>query len=115
MARRGSTIAFDESLWSAIAEPSRRRLIEILLGSGEATASSLAGKMPISRQAVSKHMAVLLDAGLISSVKKGNELLFNVRSDGLGRAASEMSLAAQNWDRRLSKIKQLSEEIAKKS
>jgi DNA-binding transcriptional ArsR family regulator len=60
-----STAPFNEELWFAIAEPSRRKLIEVLLLKGEATASRLADEVPFSRQAVSKHLAVLKRAGLV--------------------------------------------------
>lgn len=114
MAVQTSTATFNEALWAAFSEPTRRQLIDILLGKGQATASSLAEVMPISRQAVSKHMTVLLDAGLITSEKKGKEMRYSVRSEGLREAASEMSLAAQNWDKRLLLIKQLAEKEAKR-
>ena len=69
---------FNEELWFAIAEPSRRKLIEVLLLKGEATASRLADEVPFSRQAVSKHIAVLKRAGLVKERKTGKEVRFSL-------------------------------------
>ena len=98
-----STAPFNETLWFAIAEPSRRKLIEILLLKGEATASRLADEVPFSRQAVSK--------GLVKERKTGKEVRFHVEPEGLSVAAQELSRAATLWDERLQKIKQIAETL----
>ena len=59
----------------AIPDPSRRRVLDLLVRSGEASASWLAGQVPFSRQAVSKHLAVFEEARLISRRKQGREVL----------------------------------------
>ncbi len=99
----------DDELWSAIADPSRRRVLDLLVGNGRASASSLAGRVPFSRQAVSKHLVVLEHAGLISRRKQGREVLYQVEADHLERAARAMADLAAQWDRRLHTIKQLAE------
>ncbi len=104
-----STTPFNEQLWLAIAEPSRRRIIEVLLLKGEATASQLADEVPFSRQAVSKHIAVLKKVGLIKERKLGKEVRFSVVPEGLSNAAQELSRAAMTWDERLQRIKHLAE------
>ena len=109
-----TTTSSNETLWLAIAEPSRRRLIDILLGKGEATASQLADDVPFSRQAVSKHMAVLKNAGLISARRTGKEVRFAIQPDGISAAAKEMSQAAKLWDERLEKIKLIAEAISER-
>src|ERR1700739_1138224 len=100
---------FDEKLWFAIAEPSRRKLIEILLLKGEATASRLADDVPFSRQAVSKNLAASKGAGLIKERKTGKEVRFSLSPEGLSVAAQELARAATLWDERLQKIKHLAE------
>jgi len=105
------TGTFDENLWFAIAEPNRRRLIDILLNNGEASASKLAGQVAFSRQAVAKHMAVLNHAGLIRQHRAGKEVRFMVDPSGVSKAAKELSAAAAAWDGRLHKIKEISEAI----
>jgi ArsR family transcriptional regulator, cadmium/lead-responsive transcriptional repressor len=99
----------DDQLWSAIAEPSRRRVLDLLVGSGEASASELAEQVPFSRQAVSKHLVVLEEAGLVSRRKHGREVLYRVETVRLAQATSVMADLAGRWDRRLDAIKRLAE------
>lgn len=108
------TAAFDETLWSAIAEPSRRRLIDALLKKGESTASRLAQDMPFSRQAVIKHLAVLRKVGMVKATKVGKEVRFAIQPEGISAAAQEMSQAAASWDERLRRIKSIAEAIEQK-
>jgi len=99
----------DDQLWSAIADPSRLRVLDLLVRSGEASASWLAGRVPFSRQAVSKHLVVLEQAGLVSRRKQGREVLYQVDPGRLDQAAQAMVALARQWDRRLDTIKQLAE------
>ncbi|HET7060179.1 MAG TPA: metalloregulator ArsR/SmtB family transcription factor [Candidatus Saccharimonadales bacterium] len=107
-------ITFNENIWFAIAEPSRRKLIDILLVKGEASSSKLAGEVPFSRQAVSKHMMVLKNAGLVRERRTGKEVRFAVEPAGIGTAAQELSNAAALWDIRLQKIKLIAEGLEQK-
>ena len=99
----------DDELWSAIGDPSRRRVLDLLVRRGEASASWLAGQVPFSRQAVSKHLVVLEQAGLISRRKQGREVLYQVDAERLDQASRAMAEFARDWDRRLNTIKQLAE------
>ena len=99
----------DDELWSAIGDPSRRQVLDLLVRNGEASASWLAGRVPFSRQAVAKHLAVLERAGLISRRKQGREVLYQVRAGRLDEAARAMTETATQWDRRLAAIKRLAE------
>jgi ArsR family transcriptional regulator, cadmium/lead-responsive transcriptional repressor len=103
------TAQADDELWSAIADPSRRRVLDLLVSNGEVSASWLAGRVPFSRQAVSKHLVVLEHAGLISRRKQGREVLYQVEADRLDQAAAAMADLAAQWDRRLAAIKRLAE------
>jgi DNA-binding transcriptional ArsR family regulator len=96
-------------MWSAIADPSRRRVLDLLVSKGDVSASWLAGRVPFSRQAVSKHLVVLEDARLVSRRKKGREVLYQVQADRLDQAAKAMADVAAQWDRRLAAIKRLAE------
>jgi ArsR family transcriptional regulator, cadmium/lead-responsive transcriptional repressor len=104
------TVQTDDELWSAIGDPSRRRVLDLVVSHGEVSASWLAGRMPVSRQAVSKHLVVLEQAGLISRRKRGREVLYEVEADRLDQATRAMADIATQWDRRLVKIKRLAEE-----
>ena len=99
----------DDELWSAIGDPSRRRVLDLLVRRGEASASWLAGQVPFSRQAVSKHLVVLEQAGLISRRKHGREVLYQVDAERLDQATRAMAELASQWDRRLNTIKRLAE------
>jgi DNA-binding transcriptional ArsR family regulator len=99
----------DDDLWVAIADPSRRRVLDLLVQRGEASASWLAGQVPFSRQAVSKHLVVLEEAGLIGRRKQGREVLFRVDASRLDEASQAMAEVSRQWDRRLDAIKRLAE------
>lgn len=103
------TVEPDDELWSAIADPSRRRILDLLVSNGAVSASWLAGRVPFSRQAVSKHLVVLEQAGLISRRKQGREVLHQVAADRLEQATRAMADLAAQWDRRLRTIKRLAE------
>jgi DNA-binding transcriptional ArsR family regulator len=99
----------DEQLWAAVAEPSRRRLLDALVARGEATPTTLASELPFSRQAVSKHLAILLDAGVVAQRRDGREVRYTVQPERLEAAARAMSAAAARWDSRLRAIKRIAE------
>jgi len=103
------TVQADDELWSAIADPSRRGVLDLVVSHGEVSASWLAGRVPFSRQAVSKHLVALERAGLISRRKQGREVLYQVEADRLDQAARAMAQLAAQWDRRLAAIKRLAE------
>ncbi len=99
----------DDDLWAAIADPSRRRVLDLLVQRGEASASWLAGQVSFTRQAVSKHLVVLEEAGLVGRRKQGREVLFRIHADRLDQASRAMAEVARQWDRRLETIKRLAE------
>ena len=99
----------DEQLWEAVGDPSRRRVLDLILARGEATPTMLAAELPVTRQAVSKHLAILGRAGLVEAHRQGRETRYTVRPDRLGEAAQAMAEAAAQWDRRLHTIKYLAE------
>ena len=105
----GMTAQVDDELWSAIGDPSRRRVLDLLVSNGEVSASWLAGHVPFSRQAVSKHLVVLEQAGLVSRRKQGREVLYQVEAGRLDQATRAMADLAAQWDRRLAAIKRLAE------
>jgi ArsR family transcriptional regulator, cadmium/lead-responsive transcriptional repressor len=103
------TTQADDELWSAIADPSRRQVLDLLVSNGEVSASWLAGRVPFTRQAVSKHLVVLERAGLVSRRKQGREVLYQVEVGRLDQATRAMAQLAAQWDRRLNAIKRLAE------
>ena len=99
----------DDELWSAVADPSRRRVLDLLVSHGNVSASWLASQVPFTRQAVSKHLAVLEEAGLVSRHKQGREVLYQVEAARLDQATQAMADLAARWDQRLNAIKHLAE------
>ncbi len=106
--RRGAVEAVDGVL-VALADPTRRQLLDLLAAQGEATATTLAGRLPVTRQAVVKHLAVLDAAGLVSGSRVGREVRYAVRPAALDAAAQWMAALAADWDRRLANIKRIAE------
>ena len=99
----------DDELWPVIADPSRRRVLDLVVSNGDVSASWLARRVPFSRQAVSKHLVVLERAGLVSRRKQGREVLYQIEADRLDQAIQAMAELAAQWDRRLGTIKRLAE------
>jgi DNA-binding transcriptional ArsR family regulator len=97
-------------LFAALSDPSRRHVLDLLAARGEASASSVAAELPISRPAVIKHIGVLERAGLVESRRNGREVLFSVRPEPLTAASRWLATVAGEWDRRLAALKRLAEE-----
>ncbi|WP_328989757.1 metalloregulator ArsR/SmtB family transcription factor [Kribbella sp. NBC_01245] len=98
-----------DSVLVALADPTRRQLLELLAAQGEATATTLAERLPVSRQAVVKHLTVLDAAGLVSGGRVGREVRYAVRPAALDTTARWMSALAADWDQRLAAIKRVAE------
>ncbi|MER5349213.1 metalloregulator ArsR/SmtB family transcription factor [Kitasatospora sp. NPDC002551] len=92
-----------DGVLGALADPTRRRLLDLLADRGEATATTLAGRLPVSRQAVVKHLAVLDAAGLVAGHRTGREVRYAVRPAALDDTARWMAGLAADWDRRLAR------------
>lgn len=106
--RRGAGGAVD-GVFEALADPTRRQLLALLGATGEMTATTLAERLPVSRQAIVKHLAVLADAGLVSGTRVGREVRYSVRPAALNNTSAWMSALAVDWERRLASIKQMAE------
>jgi ArsR family transcriptional regulator, cadmium/lead-responsive transcriptional repressor len=101
-----------DELWSAVADPTRRRVLDLLLDRGEATATTLAFALPVTRQAVAKHLVVLDRAGLVEGRRRGREMRYAMRPERLDVAARSMARVAAEWDTRLAAIKRIAEAAA---
>lgn len=101
----------DDALWAAVADPTRRRVLDALLEHGEATSTTLAEGLPVTRQAVAKHLVVLDRVGLVAGRRRGREVRYAVLPERLDEAAGAMSRVAAQWDRRLARIKQIAESV----
>ena len=89
----------DETRWSILSA----------LGEGDASASTLAGRLPVSRQAIAKHLAVLEEVGVVESIRVGREVQYRVIGSQLSTTARRLDAIGAEWDRRLAAIKQIAE------
>jgi DNA-binding transcriptional ArsR family regulator len=101
----------DDDLWSAIGDPTRRRMLDLLLVDGDGTATSLSGQLPVTRQAVAKHLGVLDRVGLVRATPAGREKRYRVDDAQLARAIAQLSAVGSAWDARLQRIKRIAEAI----
>lgn len=90
------------AVFDALADPTRRRVLRAVAEQGPATATELALHLPVSRQAVAKHLGVLRGAGLVTHERAGREQRYTARGDPLFDAATWLTTTGTAWDRRLS-------------
>jgi DNA-binding transcriptional ArsR family regulator len=95
-----------DRVFGALADPTRRGVVTALLRDGSTSVPELRERLPISRQAVAKHLATLEDAGLLERLpRSGREVRYGLRDDALAPAASWMRGAEADWELRLSRLK----------
>jgi DNA-binding transcriptional ArsR family regulator len=104
----------DDDLWSAIGDPTRRRLLDLLLEAGGGTATTLSEQVTVTRQAVTKHLAVLDRAGLVHAATEGRERRYRVDDRRLSLAAAQLAQVGAAWDDRLGRIKRIAEQLQRK-
>ena len=109
LAGPGLASAAADQVFAALADPTRRRLLELLGEQAAASATALAGQLPVSRQAVVKHLAVLQHSDLVTRRRDGREVVFTVHPERLVVTASWMTSVAASWQERLQLLKQAAE------
>jgi DNA-binding transcriptional ArsR family regulator len=95
-----------DAVFTALADPTRRGLLETLSRGGNATLSALAAGLPMSRQAVAKHLTALRDAELVSSERVGRTTVYELRPEGLADAAGWIEMVGAEWDERLAALRE---------
>jgi DNA-binding transcriptional ArsR family regulator len=95
-----------DSVFSALSDGSRRRLLETLAGSESASLTELAAELPVTRQAVSKHLAALGEAGLVQASRAGRETRYRLTPEPLGEALAWMERVGTQWDERLERLRE---------
>jgi DNA-binding transcriptional ArsR family regulator len=98
-----------ENVLIALADPTRRELLDQIALRGQATATTIATTVTVSRQAVVKHLTILKDARLVSSNRVGREVRYKVCPQQLSSTAEWMANLAADWDRKLEWIKRMAE------
>jgi DNA-binding transcriptional ArsR family regulator len=97
-------------VFAALADQTRWDILG-RLGSRELSASALAAELPVSRQAISKHLVALTDAGLVVAVRSGREIRYRALGARLSAVATELDRIGTEWDTRLLRIRSIAERL----
>jgi DNA-binding transcriptional ArsR family regulator len=104
----GEMEAVAEQVFTALADPSRRSILAELAAGGPATATDLAARLPITRQAIAKHIALLADAGLVTAEPgERRRVRYRLRSAPMQVAQQFLAALARDWDGRLDALRDL--------
>jgi DNA-binding transcriptional ArsR family regulator len=96
----------EDSVFSALSDGSRRRLLESLAARDSASLTELAAQLPVTRQAVSKHLAALSNAGLVEAHRAGRETRYTLTPEPLVDALAWMEGVGAQWDERLARLRE---------
>jgi DNA-binding transcriptional ArsR family regulator len=99
------TVDRSAGVFAALADPTRRRVIDQLSRRGPSSATELADSLPVTRQAVAKHLAMLEEAGLVSGQRSGRERRYRLTPGPLAEAVSWMASVGSEWDERLEALR----------
>ncbi len=95
-----------EAVFTALADPTRRGILAALAAKGPATATDLAQQLPISRQAIAKHLTLLTDAGLVQGVLgERRRIRYHLQPAPMGVAQSYLAALARDWDGHLAALR----------
>jgi ArsR family transcriptional regulator, cadmium/lead-responsive transcriptional repressor len=94
------------AVFSALADPTRREVVRSLAAEPGLTASHLAGELPMTRQAVAKHLSALSGAGLVQARREGRETRYTLTPAPLAEAIEWMTSVGAQWDDRLARLAQ---------
>ena len=98
-----------DAIFTALADATRRRVIRALSEQGPATATGLAANLPVTRQAVTKHLRVLENTGLVRHEKRGREVLYELDPERLQDARAFIDTVSARWDRAIERLRRLVE------
>ncbi|MDY7105188.1 MAG: metalloregulator ArsR/SmtB family transcription factor [Actinomycetota bacterium] len=101
-----------DAVFDALGDPTRRHVLGVVAASGPISATRIAADLPISRQAVAKHLDVLRDGGLVRADRHGRETRFTLTPDPLADAAEWLTTMGRQWDRRLDRLRSIVERPA---
>jgi DNA-binding transcriptional ArsR family regulator len=110
--RSAAAIGAPAAVFAALGDETRLRLIARLSDDGPLSIASLAGGFDISRQAISKHLRVMSDAGLARCGRKGRETVWQLEQGGLAGAQRFLQAISKDWDAKLRRLQHLVESDA---
>jgi DNA-binding transcriptional ArsR family regulator len=94
-----------DAVFAALADATRRTILRAVSERGPLTATTLAGELPISRQAIAKHLSLLRDAGLVHADRAGRETQFSAQPEALRDVAAWATATGRRWDDRLDRLR----------
>ena len=94
----------EQAVFNALADPTRRAVLRSIAGGEASTATELAARLPVTRQAVQKHLALLEQARLVDGERVGRETRFAATPAPLGDAIAWLTAVGQQWDDRLAAL-----------
>ena len=92
-------------VFAALGDPTRRQVVESLASEGEMTATELAEQIPVTRQAIAKHLATLSEAGLVSAESHGREVRYRLTPAPMRHAVAWLADTGAEWDERLARLR----------
>jgi DNA-binding transcriptional ArsR family regulator len=101
------------AVFEALADPTRRRVVYELSKDGPLTATELAKRIPVTRQAIAKHFAALEEAALAVGTRVGRETRYELRTQSFAEAEAWMRAIGATWDQRLARFKEFVEAVPK--
>jgi DNA-binding transcriptional ArsR family regulator len=93
------------AVFAALADPTRRQVLRLVAERGPTSATLLDRELPVTRQAIVKHLSVLSRAGLVESRRQGQEVRYSLVPEPLGEAAEWLADVGSRWDERLSRLR----------
>jgi DNA-binding transcriptional ArsR family regulator len=93
------------AVFAALSDPTRRSILRMVAEGEASTASRLAERLPVSRQAVTKHLTALADAGLVEARRDGREVVYRMSPGPMTEAAGWMADVGAAWDVRLARLR----------
>jgi DNA-binding transcriptional ArsR family regulator len=105
--------AANADVFTAIAEPRRREIIDALARAGECPVGDLVAALDMAQPAVSKHLAVLREVGIVAVTRRGRERVYRLRAEELKRVHDWVKAYERYWDRSLARIKERAERAAR--
>jgi DNA-binding transcriptional ArsR family regulator len=96
-----------DGAFAALADPTRRRVLRLVAERGPASATLLERDLPVTRQAIVKHLAVLNRAGLVSAQRTGQEVRYSLVPGSLEEVSDWIAEIGARWDERLARLRQV--------
>lgn len=96
-----------DAVFAALADPTRRRVLRLVAERGPTSATLLEDELPVSRQAIAKHLVVLSRAGLVAGQRTGQEVRYTLQPQRLDDASRWIAEVGSHWDQRLARLRQL--------